>query len=256
MGARMNKQVSNMKRYNIISFYEQLFILILGIVGLSMGVYVFEKEIFYYDDTGMNPYVTGINILTVLIVATFIISFIVKKRNKRKSLLSNGKIVTANFSKDDFMFGVARSHHAYRINGYLVEDGHTYMFQCDVLDRSMETMMILDEIKKRGEFPPLPVLVERGNYNNYEIQAYDFLNETLEMNKEIVEDKRDFLKKQLMSVNPVILVFTFLLLIGLLIDMFLMIISFVDSDFERFPLLLGAFVVLAVALYLTANKES
>lgn len=245
-----------MKKYNTISFYEQLFILILGIVGFSMGVYVIEKEIFYYDDTGMNPYVTGINILVILIAATFTLSFIVKKRNKRKSLLSNGKIITVNFSKDDFMFAFARAHHAYRITGYLVEDGHTYMFQCDVLDRSMETMMILDEIKKKGEFPPLPVLVERGNYNNYEIQAYDFLNETLEINKEIVEDKRDFIKRELMNVNPVILGFTFLLEIGLLIDMLFMVVSFADSDFERFPMLLVVFVAIAFALYLTANKQS
>lgn len=184
----MNKQILDMKKWNTIIFYENLFVLILSITALSMGIYLIEREIFYYDGIGMPPYVTIINIIVVLIVAGLTIHIIINKYYKRKSLLCNGKIVTANFSKDEFMFGFARSTHGYQITGYLVEDDYTYMFQCEVLDRNIETMMILKEIMKRGEFPPLPVRVECGDYNNYEIQVFDFLNETLEMNKEIVDD--------------------------------------------------------------------
>ena len=177
-----------MKKWNTINFYENLILLILSITALSMGIYLIEREIFYYDGIGMNPYVTLINIIVVLIVVGLTIRIIINKYDKRKSLLCNGKVVAANFSKDEFMFGFARYTHGYRITGYLLEDDYTYMFQCEVLDRNIETMMILDEIKKRGEFPPLPVRVECGNYNNYKILVFDFLNETLEMNKEIVDD--------------------------------------------------------------------
>ena len=86
--------------------------------------------------------------------------------------------------------------------------------------------------------------------NKYFIDVRKVMKEVAGVEKP--DYRGDFLKGQPVKVNPVLLIFILLLLI----DMFLMVISFADSDFERFPVLLGIFVVLAFALYLTANKES
>lgn len=75
-----------MKKWNTINFYENLILLILSITALSMGIYLIEREIFYYDGIGMNPYVTLINIIVVLIVVGLTIRIIINKYDKRKSL--------------------------------------------------------------------------------------------------------------------------------------------------------------------------
>lgn len=58
---------------------------------------------------------------------------------------------------------------------------------CEVLDPNYLGLKIFNEIKARGVFPNISILVDKNNYNNYEIQIYDFLNTTLEMNEEIVK---------------------------------------------------------------------
>lgn len=185
----MDKLILDMKKWNRINYYENLVLLILAIMAFLMSIYLYEKIIFD-DDTGLPPYLIVINILVVLIVAALTISFIIKKRNKRTSLLFNGKIVTANFSKNEFRFGFTRYYHTYNIVGYFVEGNHTYMFNAKVIDHSVYSLKIFNEIIKRGKFPPIPVLVEESNYNNYEMKVYEFLDETLKINKDIVDDIR------------------------------------------------------------------
>lgn len=88
------------------------------------------------------------------------------------------------------------------------------------------------------------------NKNKYFIDVRNVMKEVAGIEK--ADYRGDFLKGQPVKVNPVLLI----LILLLLIDMLLMVMSFVDSNFERFSLLLGVFVVIAFALYLTANKES
>lgn len=185
----MDKLILDMKKWNKIEYFFEMLILILTIIGLSLGVYSIEEEIFSFDGV-MDQNVKIINIIVALSIVIFIFFICCKKRKKKNILLSKGKIVKAKFSKNEFKFGVRRYDHSYYVVGYLVEDNRTYRFNCKVLDFCSEGLEIFNEIKKRGTFPQISVLVEETNYNNYEMKVFDFLNETLEMNKDIVDEIR------------------------------------------------------------------
>ncbi len=185
----MDKLILDMKKWNKIVYFLEMFVLILTITGFSLGIYSIEEEIFSVDGV-MDQNVKIINILAVLSIVIIIFFICCKKRRKKKLLLSKGKIMEAKFSKNEFEFGIRRYDHSYYVVGYLVEDNCTYRFNCKVLDFHSEGLEIFNEIKKRGRFPKISVLVEEANYNNYEMKIFDFLNETLEMNKDIVDEIR------------------------------------------------------------------
>ena len=71
---------------------------------------------------------------------------------------------------------------------YYTKGTRTYRFECKVYDRQAGLCNVFRSIYKKGEFPEkINVYIDSTNYNNYQMQVYEFLDETLKINKELVE---------------------------------------------------------------------
>lgn len=183
----MDELIINIRKCTQINHYVEIVISLIGILGICFGMYYIVIELLADDASGMS-----FLFIVYAIVAIRIICHSIKKYKCRKHLMTDGKIIKAKFNKSEFRFGLNRHYNKYYIVAYYVEGITTYRFNCEVLDFETRGLTIFNEIKTKGIFPDIPILVQKGNYSNYEMQIYDFLNETLELNKEIVDTIRYF----------------------------------------------------------------
>lgn len=76
--------------------------------------------------------------------------------------------------------------------GYYTEDNRTYRFDCEIYDKQTRVCDIFKYIHKKGVFPEkIDVCVDSANYNNYQMQVYEFLDTTLKMNHKLVKEAPD-----------------------------------------------------------------
>ena len=113
--------------------------------------------------------------------------FIHSKIN-RISLERNKKLIQASFKKFKAIGKYGRISCTYNIVGYYIEGNRTYQFECEIYDTQRQVCEAFQYINNKGVFPEkIDVYVDSTNYNNYQMQVYEFLDATLKMNKELAE---------------------------------------------------------------------
>ncbi|MBQ9984381.1 MAG: hypothetical protein IJP29_07305 [Lachnospiraceae bacterium] len=74
----------------------------------------------------------------------------------------------------------------YCIVAYYVEESCTYKFTGKVRDDQDDLYRVFVKLKQEGEFPKVKVLVNPQNYKDYKVLGYEFIEETIRQNKEMV----------------------------------------------------------------------
>ena len=80
---------------------------------------------------------------------------------------------------------------SYQLVGYYVDGLKTYRFHTKIKDDQWDLYRIMVRIRNEGEFPKIKVLVNIHNYKNYKMMGYEFIEETINMNKKLVENELD-----------------------------------------------------------------
>ena len=164
------------------------FIMTICIIGIPLAfVDIFIVEVCY--DTSIWEIVKKIIILSaiILIVVIKVRKFIYSKIN-RISLECNKKLIHASFIEFRAIGNYGRISCTYHIVSYYMEGNTTYQFECEIHDMQDQVCEAFKYIKKKGVFPEkVDVYVDSTNYNNYQMQIYEFLDATLKMNRELAE---------------------------------------------------------------------
>lgn len=158
---------------------------------------IFIEELCH--DTSLWEIVKKIIILSAIILIVVIKArkYINSKIN-HISLERNKKLIQATFNVKEFRTYISmRNYHlcSYYIVGYYTENNKTYRFYCEIYDNQQPVSDVFGYIQKNGVFPEkIDVYVDATNYNNYEMQVYEFLDATLKMNRELAEYAYDNVK--------------------------------------------------------------
>lgn len=168
----------------------QACLLILGGIALLLAADILIAEI-CYDESFWK---TMEGIFVFIIIFIIFIKMIMKYNSQKKkniSLECNKKLVQAKFNAEEFQaIGFLNQRHicSYYLVGYYVEGTRTYKFESKIYDRQASVCNVFKSIDKRGKFPEtINVYVDSTNYQNYQMQVYEFLDETLKINQELVE---------------------------------------------------------------------
>lgn len=168
----------------------QACLLILGGMALLLATNVFIEEI-CYDESFWKKI---INIFALVIILVLIIKKIIKYDDLKKNTISferNKKLIQAKFNIKEFQaIGYFNQRHicSYYLAAYYTKGTRTYRFECKIYDRQASLCNVFRSIYRKGEFPEIiNVYVDSTNYNNYQMQVYEFFDETLKINKELVE---------------------------------------------------------------------
>ena len=157
----------------------------------------FIQEVCY--DTSLWEVIKKIIILSaiVLVVVIKVRKYIIAKNN-HISLEHNKKLIQATFDVKEFRSYIHMSSYhlcSYHMVGYYTEDNRTYRFDCEIYDKQTQVCDIFTYIHKKGIFPEkINVYVDSTNYNNYQMQVYEFLDATLKMNGQLVKDAPNNIK--------------------------------------------------------------
>lgn len=165
--------------------------LILGCILLLTIIDVFIEEVCY--DISLWEIIKKIIILSaIILIAVIKVRKSISSKNNHISLECNKKLIQATFNVKEFRTYISMySYHlcSYYIVGYYTEESRTYRFDCKIYDKQMHVCDIFKFIHKKGVFPEkIDVYVDSTNYNNYQMQVYEFLDATLKMNRELVKD--------------------------------------------------------------------
>lgn len=79
----------------------------------------------------------------------------------------------------------------YRLVGYYTENLKTYRFCGKVKDDQHNLYNVMIRIREEGIFPKIKVLINLHNYKDYKMLGYEFIEDTVNLNKELVEDELD-----------------------------------------------------------------
>lgn len=179
-----NKKCGRMNKI----FYECIAISIC--IAFLLGVDVFIEEVCY--NTSIWEIVKKVMVFfaLILLVLTKIKKYI-NSKNNYIALERNKKLIQVTFNAEEFKaIGMFHQHTicSYYVVGYYTEGNRTYRFDCEINDKQASVCNIFKLIHKQGVFPKkINVYVDSTNYNNYQMQVYEFFDETLKMNKELVE---------------------------------------------------------------------
>lgn len=170
-------------------FFGECVLILACIIPLLIAD-IFINEVCY--DTSIWGIVKKIIILcaVILIVISKVRKYVNFKKN-RKSLECNKKQIQAIFNVKEFRTYISmRCYHlcSYYIVGYYIEGNRTYRFDCEIYDRQRPLSDVFGYIQEKGLFPEkIDVYVDATNYNNYQMQVYEFLDATLKMNRGLAE---------------------------------------------------------------------
>lgn len=195
----MNELIINMIKNKNCSIPERVCVECVSIsvcLALLLGVDTFIEEVCY--DTLLWEITKKVIILSAIILIVVIkVSKYINSKINHISLESNKKLIQANFNVKEFkaIGSYGRISCTYYIVGYYTEENRTYRFDCEIYDNQQPVSDVFGYIQKHGVFPEkIDVYVDATNYNNYEMQVYEFLDATLKMNKELAEYAYDNVK--------------------------------------------------------------
>ena len=189
MNESIIKMIKNKNCGTLDKIFEEYYVLFIGCLGVLSIADIVIEEVCY--DTSLWEIIKKIIILSIiiLIVAIKVRKYINSKSN-HISLERNKKQIQATFNIKEFkaLLNYARITCIYYIVGYYTEGNRTYRFDCEIYDKQRPVCNAFQFIQKNGVFPEkIDVYVDSTNYNNYQIQVYEFLDATLKMNKELAE---------------------------------------------------------------------
>lgn len=128
----------------------------------------------------------------IMILCIFAIFNSYKKRKYRDS---SKVIIEANFHKDAMMMwmpgGKSLTMGIYYFVAYYVEGGRTYRFKGVVQDDQVDLYYVLERLRKDGTFPKIKVLVNPHNYKDYKMLSYEYIENLLEQNRQLVDEELD-----------------------------------------------------------------
>ena len=188
----MDIWILNMIKNKNCGIPDKIYLECVAILGciclLRFTAYIFISEVCY----NISLWETIDKIIVwsaiVLIVLIKVRKYFIYKNN-RISLERNKKLVQATFDAKEFkalhLRGIRCS---YCMVGYYTEGDRTYRFECKIYDKQIALCDVFWFIHKKGVFPSkMGVYVDSTDYNNYQMQVYEFLDATLKMNKELAE---------------------------------------------------------------------
>lgn len=130
-------------------------------------------------------------VVGIIIVICFVIAMIKKKKEDTKER----KFIECNVNREEMIIIPPSMRYPsmgkYRIVAYYVQGVNTYRFCCKVEDDQRDLYTIFLKLREVGEFPKLKVLVNPNNYKDYRPLGYEFIEDTVRLNKELVGKELD-----------------------------------------------------------------
>lgn len=138
------------------------------------------------------------NLGLCMIVATacgalLAICFLIMRCKKR---INNSKmLIEANINREEmFVWPPGRTIFTmatYFFTVYYVEGMRTYKFRCKVKDDQLDLYRIFVKLEEEGKYPKMKILVNSQNYKDYEALGYEFIEDTLKLNEQLVNEELD-----------------------------------------------------------------
>lgn len=126
-------------------------------------------------------------VITLIIILIFIVIPLVRRKEDRNKIY---ELIECNINREELCIVPAGTRYprmgVYCIVAYYVDEACTYKFTCKVRDDQDDLYQVFVKLKKEGEFPKVKVLVNSQNYNDYKVLGYEFIEETIRQNKELV----------------------------------------------------------------------
>lgn len=124
-----------------------------------------------------------------------IIYFIITTVKKKKEDAKERKLIECNVNREEMVLFPSGSRYPimgkYGIVAYYVQDANTYRFCCKVEDNQDDLYTVFLKLREVGEFPKLKVLVNPNNFKDYRALGYEFIEDTIRLNKELVGEELD-----------------------------------------------------------------
>lgn len=119
--------------------------------------------------------------------------FLIRKKIIKQAQLNRvGREIEVKFSEREFVClpPTASMPGKYTVVGYYIQNNVTYRFKQLFFEDQLKVYSIIRAISEKGRFPTkVYVKVDPTDFQNYRILGYEFLEETLKINEDIVEQE-------------------------------------------------------------------
>lgn len=171
---QMMKYLMQSKNYRARIYKLYLYVILALFIATSVCLSLYEYLLLILAMVG------------IIIAICFAISLIKKKKEDTKER----KLIECNVNREEMIIIPSGTRFPsmgkYIIVAYYVQDVNTYRFHCKVEDDQSDLYTIFLKLREVGEFPKLKVLVNPNNYKDYKALGYEFIEDTVRLNKELV----------------------------------------------------------------------
>lgn len=177
------------KKYRRFLFGNQITMWIILFVMLILCT--IELELFEMKEKhGIN---LGIISLVLFVVVVMVLYFGIKELQKKQ--MKKRIQIGANVNVQEIEIRPPSNHFIelgyYVFVAYYVKDLCTYRFKCIVRDDQWDLYSVMLRLIEDGTFPKIKVLVDPNKYKKYKVLGYEYIEDLLNENKEIVDEALD-----------------------------------------------------------------